>query len=375
MRQCLSFWKSSVLLQPKCSFLPVIRGLSIKTTDKLVIMSKSNDIFQNLALEDWLYQHQKFNHQQVLLLWRNSPCVVIGRHQNPWLEANVPFLREQGIRLARRNSGGGTVFHDQGNINCSFFTSKADYRRIRNLQLICEALKKTVGVDVSVNDRDDIVLDGTHKISGTAAKLGRETAYHHCTVLVDVRTNLLHEALNHPTDLSFIQSRATKSVKAPVKNLVAKNNMVNIEKLEISIAEEFLDSNDFHIEEVDPNESVYPGLENIRNNYESWDWVFGKTPEFTINKSFSIPLEIHDDVSTADLPHIECEMVIKSGKVKTFKVTQPFGMMDPDFCISHLLEGKFLTSDIVWRIGQTEISQIKKTFLSNCIAKMIEDIL
>jgi len=349
--------------------------MAAKTTDKVVLMSKSNDIFQNLALEDWLYQNQKFNQQQVLLLWRNSPCVVIGRHQNPWLEANVPFLREQGISLARRNSGGGTVFHDKGNINCSFFTAKADYKRIRNLQIICAALKKILGVDVSVNDRDDIVLDGTHKISGTAAKLGRETAYHHCTVLVDVKTNLLHEALNHPTDLNFIQSKATKSVRAPVKNLVAKNSEVNIENIEISIAEEFLESSDFHIEQVDPSENLYPGLDSIRHSYENWDWVFGKTPEFTITKSFSVPLEIHNDVSSADIPQIECEMVIKSGKVKSFTVKQPFGMMDPDFCISQFLENKCLTSDIVSSVGQSEISQIKKTFLSNCIAKMIEDIL
>jgi len=283
--------------------------------------------------------------------------------------------RKEGINLARRNSGGGTVFHDQGNINCSFFTSRVDYKRIRNLQLICKALEKSVKVDVSVNDRDDIVLDGTHKISGTAAKLGRETAYHHCTVLVDVKTDILHDALNHPTDINFIHSKATKSVKAPVKNLVAKNSMVNIENIEISIAEEFLRTSDVHIEEVNPCDTIYPGLEKIRSNYEHWDWVFGKTPEFTMSKSCSVPQDVHKDISTGDIPEIKCEMVVKGGRVKTFTIEQPFGMMDPDLCISHLIEGKQLTNDILDCVNQLELNDVKKTFLSNCIEKMVKDIL
>ena len=68
-----------------------------------VFISQSNDVFTNLALEDWLYRHHDFAHKHLLLLWRNQPCVVIGRHQNPWMESNVPFLRENNINLARRN--------------------------------------------------------------------------------------------------------------------------------------------------------------------------------------------------------------------------------------------------------------------------------
>ena len=161
-----------------------------------VFISQSNDIFTNLALEDWIYRHNDFNHRHLLLLWRNDPCVVIGRHQNPWTEANVPFLRENGINLARRNSGGGTVYHDQGNINCTFFTNKSDYHRRRNLNIICRAIRRMTCLDVAINDREDIVLNGAHKISGTAAKLGAKSAYHHCTVLVDVNECVLHDALH-----------------------------------------------------------------------------------------------------------------------------------------------------------------------------------
>ena len=67
-----------------------------------VWISQSSDVFSNLALEDWLYRHHDFEHKRLLLLWRNDPCVVIGRHQNPWTETDVPYLRGSYIDLARR---------------------------------------------------------------------------------------------------------------------------------------------------------------------------------------------------------------------------------------------------------------------------------
>ena len=89
---------------------------------------------------------------------------MIGRHQNPWTEADVPFLRENAIELARRNSGGGTVYHDLGNINCTFFTQRSDYHRRHNLDIICGAIRRMTDLNVSVNKREDIVLDEEHKV-------------------------------------------------------------------------------------------------------------------------------------------------------------------------------------------------------------------
>lgn len=80
-----------------------------KQVTKSVFISQSNDIFTNLALEDWIYKNNDFEKHHILLIWRNNPCVVIGRHQNPWLEANLEYLRSNGIELARRNSGGKFV--------------------------------------------------------------------------------------------------------------------------------------------------------------------------------------------------------------------------------------------------------------------------
>jgi len=128
-----------------------------------VWVSKSQDIFHNLALEDWIYRNMNFTNHHLLLLWKNLPCVVIGRHQNPWRECNVKTMKACNVRLARRNSGGGTVYHDLGNVNCTFFTSREDYNRKNNLLLICSALKRKWSVDAEVTCRDDILVTSKYK--------------------------------------------------------------------------------------------------------------------------------------------------------------------------------------------------------------------
>lgn len=131
---------------------------------KSVFVSQSTNIYTNLAWEDWLYRNHDFSNHHVLLLWRNDPCVVYGRHQNPWKECNVQTAEKRGITLARRNSGGGTVYHDNGNLNLSFFTPRARYNRKYNLHIITRALFREWGLESVVNQRDDIVVEGNYKV-------------------------------------------------------------------------------------------------------------------------------------------------------------------------------------------------------------------
>lgn len=127
---------------------------------KSVFISQSYDIFTNLALEDWIYKNYDFGSHHVLMLWLNDPCVVIGRHQNPFSETNVSALEAAGIELARRNSGGGTVYHDRNNLNCTFFTPRERYDRKYNLNLITRAIYREYGIDTEISPRDDILLHG-----------------------------------------------------------------------------------------------------------------------------------------------------------------------------------------------------------------------
>ncbi|KAF0297303.1 Lipoyltransferase 1, mitochondrial [Amphibalanus amphitrite] len=128
-----------------------------------VFLSQSHNVFTNLALEDWLYRNFRFGRHNLLMVWRNAPCVVIGRHQNPWREVDTHHLHAAGMPLARRNSGGGTVYHDLGNLNLTFFSAREQYDRAANLHLVADALRQGWGFDITVNERDDLLLDGAFK--------------------------------------------------------------------------------------------------------------------------------------------------------------------------------------------------------------------
>lgn len=132
---------------------------------KSVFISQSNDIFTNLAMEDWIYRNYDLTNHHIMMLWLNDPCVVIGRHQNPWKEADVSAAEARDIKIARRNSGGGTVYHDKGNLNMTFFIPRERYNRKYNLNIITRALFREWGIRSQISPREDIVLEGNLKVS------------------------------------------------------------------------------------------------------------------------------------------------------------------------------------------------------------------
>ncbi|CAH1774957.1 unnamed protein product [Owenia fusiformis] len=295
----------------------VTRTLATHSTTYKALVSKSTNIHKNLAFEQYLYSTIDFHHTNLLFLWRNDPCVVIGRHQNPWVECNIGFLQEHNIALARRHSGGGTVYHDNGNLNCTFFTARNGYNRKRNLNLLVEAITKSWDIDLTVNERDDIILDGLYKISGTAAKLDKTKGYHHCTLLFNVQADTLQEALS-ATHIGC-KSKATASFPARIANLADADNTITYEALIASVAEQFLAQNRenqvYSAEWVDPGSiEGCKDINKIQEDLQKWEWVFGKTPPFHIHRQFrkdfkgySSHVQIHLDIKA----EIVCGLVEK----------------------------------------------------------------
>lgn len=280
----------------------------------LILKSSSTDIFQNLALEDWIHERVDVQSRSVLLLWRNAPAVVVGRHQNIWQECHVELLRRMRIPVARRRSGGGTVYHDLGNINMTFFTSKKKYDRMRNLGVVTGALKAlSPHLDVCATERFDIILNGCYKISGTAARLGRTAAYHHCTLLCSADRSVLSSVLK--SSCAGIKSNATPSVPSPVTNLSDHDPTLNPDSLMDAIASRY--NQEFDLDSpvlaVDPgSEVLMPGIHKMTSDLKKWDWVYGKTPKFSVCTSFTV-----EDTS------IGVEMDIKNGVVETCVVDVP----------------------------------------------------
>jgi len=163
-----------------------------------IIRSDSHDVYFNLATEQYLLHEQS---EDILMLWQSESAVVCGKHQNACAEANYAFCKENNIHIARRLSGGGTVFHDLGNVNFTFVKALSegmeravDYKRY--LDPIREVLSN-LGIQTTYSERDDLLLNGL-KISGNAQHIYQKglKGLHHGTLLYDSDLASLNTAIH-----------------------------------------------------------------------------------------------------------------------------------------------------------------------------------
>ncbi|VDP19370.1 unnamed protein product [Schistosoma margrebowiei] len=195
-------------------------------TSSQILILNSNDIYRNLAFEECLYheseKHLKYSKDKPswftkILLWRSNSCIVIGRFQNAWKEANIPLLHSNGWKLARRHSGGGAVYHDLGNLNISFIQPRCYMDRqkcMEFLQSVLQPLLIPSNCSIHIGNRYDLwisenqtntnTLQNMSKISGSSSKFGANMAYHHCTLLFDANLNNLSEVLKPTFVSSFL---------------------------------------------------------------------------------------------------------------------------------------------------------------------------
>lgn len=269
--------------------------ISQRAKKAVIWFSHTKAIHKNLALEDWLFRNYDFSETDGLLMWSNKPAVVIGRHQNLFTETNLEYLDLHKAELARRQSGGGTVYHSDNCFQFSIFTSKERHNRLRNLELMCSTLKDKFNVNATINARHDILINNL-KVSGTAAKISSNVAYHHFTMLCDMPIATMKSSLKSSFtkyeaagDLS-IESKATPSVRSNVGWLFKFCRPFIGNFLQVSYAEAFaaahgvenVEQHQLKVEEL--NDALFPGLSEIERKLVSWDFVFGMNPPFTLIK-------------------------------------------------------------------------------------------
>ncbi len=242
-----------------------------------VLRSPSTDIFLNLAIEDRIFRTFGLN-ERILFLWSNDAAVVIGRYQNPWIECRATEIARDGVRLARRQSGGGTVWHDRGNLCFTFMSASPLMDRSANIALAVRALRN-LGLDARANERLDILVDG-RKVSGSAFRESSGRSFHHGTLLVrsDLKALERYLAPGGPAR----RAKGVKSVRSPVANLTDSLSDLTIEKVEEALATEAAGAwGSAAIEDLDAEAfSNHAETAAYRAMLASREWRFGASPSF-----------------------------------------------------------------------------------------------
>lgn len=247
--------------------------------------SRNTDPYYNLALEEHLLK--KFT-DDFFVLWQSKPAVVVGKHQNVLAEINYRFIRDNGIRVARRLSGGGTVYHDAGNINFTFIQTGEPGKLVdfgKYLKPVTGFLK-SIGVDAVPGPKNEILVDG-RKISGNAEHVHKNRVLHHGTLLYNSNLVSLNAAISRNS--GKFTDKAVQSNRSRVVNLA---ECLRQEMTVMQLMKAFLDYVIFNfdgrlVDRVSQFEKEVEQL--IREKYNTWEWVYGWSPDYEFENEWCGP--------------------------------------------------------------------------------------
>lgn len=232
-----------------------------------LVRSNTLDPYRNLAAESAMTDCGE--NDCYFYLWVNEPTVVIGYNQNPFAECDLNALKADGVMLARRRTGGGAVYHDEGNLNFSFAMPNALYDTARQSEVIFNALKK-LGLNAERNGRNDFTLDG-RKFSGNAYYNGKHRSLHHGTLMVNVDCEGMKRYLT-PHKLK-LEKKGVASVRSRVINLCEVDDKITVNVLKTALYAAFCDEYgcDFNVYEPD-----FKDVETRAERFSSYDFLYGK---------------------------------------------------------------------------------------------------
>ncbi len=240
----------------------------------------------NLAIEEYVLRFMDPKNDY-LMLYRNEPSVIVGRNQNILEEIDDFYARKNGIQVLRRLSGGGTVYHDPGNLNFSFITyyeqSRLHNFRFFNAPVV--RILRSLGVPAEMNDRNDILADGK-KISGSAQFSSRGRMMSHGTLLFNSKLEEIERILSVP--MKQIRSKSHKSVRSDVANITG----FLTEPMDVIAFRDRLlhglipDDHDRADSRYTLSINDRDRIREIRNSrYRTWQWNVGRSPRFRITRS------------------------------------------------------------------------------------------
>ena len=252
----------------------------------LIYTSNSFNPWFNLALEEYLFNTIPEN-TVILYLWQNRNTVVIGKSQNAWKECRISVLEADGGKLARRPSGGGAVYHDDGNMCYTFITSSGLYNLERQLSVILEAVKSH-GIAAEFTGRNDITTPDGRKFSGNAFRFSGEKGLMHGTLLLDTDSEKMARYLQ--VSPAKMKAKGVNSVRSRVINLKELNKDITPDSVKTALKDAFRAEYGTLTIEIEYSEETAPyEVAELYQKYASWQWRMGETPEFDMSYETKFP--------------------------------------------------------------------------------------
>lgn len=277
----------------------------------ICIQNSITDPYFNLAAEEYVLRNFKEN---CFMLWRNKPSIIVGKHQNTLAEINIEYVKENGIVVVRRLSGGGAVFHDLGNLNFTFIQNVEGEHNLVDFKKytkpVIEVLKQ-LGVDAKFEGRNDIMIDGK-KVSGNAEHIFKKRVLHHGTLLFSSEMSNLSQALK-VNPLKY-QDKGVKSVRSRVTNISDHlPEKMSVLEFHDKIMDYIMRTNEsteiytYSTEDIDQINKL------VKEKYSTWDWNFGYSPKYNFEKYIK-----------TNGGSIEIQMNIEKGIIKDLKIFGDF---------------------------------------------------
>lgn len=290
-------------------------------------MSQQNDTYFNLASEEHLL---KSSDDEMFILYVNNPSIVAGKHQNLLGEINTRWARENNITLARRLSGGGTVYQDHGNLNFSFISNCQNLEKINYKRFtypIVLALK-SLGINAEYSGRNDLLLDGM-KISGNAMHIYKKRVLCHGTLLFNAELKNLSSALKNNPDRYI--DKSIKSIPSKVVNIseylpqpMTMNEFTNTifeetcKHVNSPVSYSLNDSDKIEIARL------------AKEKYSSWNWVFGYSPKYLFRNEISLNGHL-----------VKFELFVEKGLIKSYNLEAKHQVnADITFIFNQLLDSR-----------------------------------
>lgn len=297
----------------------------------VLIDVRTLDPDHNLALEEYVFTSMPRD-KEYLILWQNDNAVIIGRHQNTLAEIDESYVQQQGIRVVRRMSGGGAVYHDLGNLNFSFIVDAAGSQV--DLERFCLRIALALGelgLDARLDGRNDILAEGC-KISGNAQYMKEGRVMHHGTLLFDSDLSVLSKALK--PDPEKIRAKGVKSVRSRVANIrsLLKRDMT-LQEFRDHLARHLLGGDGVRYELTKADLDAVEAIRAAR--YGTWEWNYGASPRCDVQRSARI-----EGVGT-----VRAHMQLDRGRIADIAFTGDFFSTKEPEGLSALLRGRPLTQE------------------------------